>query len=99
MSRVSADDREFGRRVAEARQWIGLNQTDLGRAAGLPHPQARVSRIELGLSPATVSEAAALARALGVSIDDLLADGLEPAECPRCIRTANALRSLAADLP
>jgi transcriptional regulator with XRE-family HTH domain len=93
VSRATAVDREFGSRVYRARVIRRLTQEGLARALG-DSSQSRIWAIESGLSPATISEAIALAGALGFSLGDPeFATGEAPA-CPRCDHIREYLRDV-----
>jgi transcriptional regulator with XRE-family HTH domain len=65
--RISA---QFARNLAEARDWAGLSQKDLGRAVSLS--QKEISLMELGKRLPRLDRISALAEALGVQLRDLL---------------------------
>lgn len=62
--------RGMGKRMAAYRVAKGWNQTELGKKAGFR--QETISRWETGTTQPTVLEAVALARALKVTLDDLV---------------------------
>ncbi len=67
----------LGRNIARLRQERGWPQSELARRSGVS--QGFVSRLESGDSMQTlVGVAAALARALGVTVDDLLREESRP---------------------
>lgn len=59
----------IGRRVAAAREALGLSQRDLAAYAGVSQPT--IHRIETGHREASVTELSVLADACGVPIGDL----------------------------
>jgi DNA-binding XRE family transcriptional regulator len=61
---------QFGRNLAEARDWAGLTQTQLGRAVSLS--QVDVSRLERGERCPRLDKVVKLAEAVGVQVRDLL---------------------------
>jgi transcriptional regulator with XRE-family HTH domain len=61
---------QFGRNLAEAREWAGLTQTELARRASLY--QNDISLFERGARLPRLDKIAALAEALGVQLRDLL---------------------------
>lgn len=61
---------QFGRNLAEAREWAGLSQKDLSRAISLS--QKEISLMELGERLPRLDRISALAEALGVQLRDLL---------------------------
>jgi DNA-binding XRE family transcriptional regulator len=62
----------FGKRLQRLRHEAGLSQAKLARAAGIPHPSLR--NWEYDIREPLVMTAAKLARALGVSLDELVGD-------------------------
>ena len=60
---------EFKNRIREFRKKKGLRQTDLARLVGIF--QSELSEIERGLRKPSVYLAKKIAKALGVSLDDL----------------------------
>jgi HTH-type transcriptional regulator / antitoxin HipB len=93
---MTATAEAFGRRIARERKARGWSQVELARKAGL-RASKLVSNYEAGASEPVLSNAAALARALGVSLDALIAppgcetcDGIPPAgmTCNACGRSA-----------
>ena len=70
MATDSADERTR-RRLRELREQAGLSLEDVGRHAGMA--ASTVSRLETGARRLTLGHLASLARALGVSVDALLA--------------------------
>jgi len=63
----------LARRISEARNRLGFTQAELAVAAGLPAPQT-VSDIELGKRTIRAAELATIAKALHLSLADLLSD-------------------------
>lgn len=61
-----------GRRISERRSLLGRSQRDLARTAHLS--QATLSRIENGERPARMDEVLRIARALGTSLESLVAE-------------------------
>ena len=61
-----------GERLAAARDRAGLTQVDLADALGDRYDQAMISRVEYGQKRLRIDGAVAAARALGVSLDDLV---------------------------
>ena len=59
-------------RLRDARIRKGLSQEDLGRRAGVPRPT--VARAEGGTHIPEADHAAKLYRAVGLTLDDMLAD-------------------------
>lgn len=70
MARESADERTR-RRLRELREQAGLSLEEVGRHAGMA--ASTVSRLESGARRLTLGHLAPLARAVGVSVDALLA--------------------------
>jgi Zn-dependent peptidase ImmA (M78 family)/transcriptional regulator with XRE-family HTH domain len=66
---------QLGARIREARKRLDLSQEELARAAEFPHLQT-ISDIERGTRDIKAFELARLARALRVSVIELLGDGL-----------------------
>lgn len=69
-------DEEIGSRLQQVREDLGLNQSQLIsrlKSAGLGWSQATISKVEAGARPVRVAELPALAAALSVSQQDLLA--------------------------
>ena len=62
--------RQFGRNLAEARDWAGMSQTQLAEQVSLP--QVEISRLERGARCPRLDRISALAEALGVHLRDLL---------------------------
>ena len=60
---------EFKNRIREFRKKKGLRQTDLARLVGIF--QSELSEIERGIRKPSVYLAKKIAKALGVSLDDL----------------------------
>ncbi len=60
----------FGSRIAELRRESGWSKRELSRRTGL-RPE-RISRLERGIREASVTEVAALADVLGVSLEELV---------------------------
>lgn len=72
----STPDEEIGLRLQQMRERLALNQSQLIkrlRSAGLAWSQATISKVEAGARPVRVAELPALAAALSVSPQDLLA--------------------------
>jgi transcriptional regulator with XRE-family HTH domain len=63
----------FGQRLKRLRQAAGLSQAKLARAAGVPHGSPR--NWEYDLREPLVGAAAKIARALGVTLDELTGEG------------------------
>ena len=61
--------------LRELRTGRGLTQGQLGELAGMD--QAAVSRIETGRQAVTLDQLKALARALGVRVEDLVRDAAQ----------------------
>lgn len=74
MSTLLELDARFAERVALARGFRGLSQTELADCTGCLNRMA-VGRIESRRRAATISEAAALAAALEVPLADLIGPG------------------------
>jgi transcriptional regulator with XRE-family HTH domain len=70
--------RYFGRAVKAAREARGLTQRELAEAARIADKY--LSRIELGMATPSVYVASRLARALGVSVDGLVASAPKAAD-------------------
>lgn len=68
----SATAREFGRRVARARQALGLSQGALATATGLS--QAGLSHIEAGRRTPSIETARVIAKAVGGSVGGLMGE-------------------------
>jgi ribosome-binding protein aMBF1 (putative translation factor) len=62
--------RQFGRNLAEAREWAGLTQTQLAEQVSLD--QTEISRLERGARCPRLDRISALAEVLGVQLRDLL---------------------------
>ncbi|MCL6558097.1 MAG: helix-turn-helix transcriptional regulator [Firmicutes bacterium] len=58
--------------LREIREKAGLTQSDLAKASGVS--QSHISEMEAGNTVPTVFVAKRLARALGVSVDELIAE-------------------------
>jgi ribosome-binding protein aMBF1 (putative translation factor) len=67
---TEAISQQFGRNLAEAREWAGLTQTQLAQRASIC--QMEISRMERGARCPRLDRVAALAEALGVHLRDLL---------------------------
>jgi transcriptional regulator with XRE-family HTH domain len=63
---------EVGRRIRAVRKRKGMSQARLSQRSGLP--QYKISRFERGVRECRASDLAALALALGVTVDELLQD-------------------------
>lgn len=61
---------QFGRNLAEARDWLGMSQGQLARKVGVD--QSQVGRLESGERCPRLDRIVALADALGVQVRDLL---------------------------
>jgi transcriptional regulator with XRE-family HTH domain len=61
---------QFGRNLAEAREWAGLTQRQLGQEVSMH--QVNLSRLECGLSCPRLDLIVRLADAVGVQVRDLL---------------------------
>lgn len=61
---------QFGRNLAEAREWAGLSQRQL--AAQVSLRAVEISHLECGARPPRLDKVALLADALGVQFRDLL---------------------------
>jgi transcriptional regulator with XRE-family HTH domain len=70
-ARLRAIRTDWGRRVRQRRQALGLSQAQLARAVGLH--QTTISRLELGLDGSPDEIRLAIARALRVHPADLFA--------------------------
>lgn len=66
-------NQQLGQRISEARHRLGISQAELAEAAGFSALQI-ISEIERGNRSLRASELARLARALHVSVSDLLTD-------------------------
>ncbi|NDI36659.1 helix-turn-helix domain-containing protein [Chengkuizengella sediminis] len=62
----------LGQRIADLRQINQMSQEELGKKVGLP--QALISRIELDNRKVSATELIKFAKALNVSIEDILID-------------------------
>lgn len=69
-SKISDTTRRFAGRLKELRAAAGLSQADLAKASGVK--QASIATYELGQSAPSLDRAAALATALGVSVDSFI---------------------------
>ena len=69
METTEFDAREFGLNLMMARKRAGLTQDELAAAADVP--PSSITRYENATCAAPLDKVFALARALGVSIDDL----------------------------
>ncbi|MGD0088982.1 MAG: helix-turn-helix transcriptional regulator [Planctomycetota bacterium] len=67
----AAEAYAIGERVREARLRLGLRQDDLSNATGIARPN--IARIEYGKHTPSVPSLAKIAKALGVSVQSLLA--------------------------
>ncbi|MBT1002632.1 helix-turn-helix domain-containing protein [Paenarthrobacter sp. DKR-5] len=75
MSEDQENNRAVGRAVARLREETGLSQSELAqalRSRGVPWTQGTLSRVENGDRAVKLTEAPALASALGSTIDQLL---------------------------
>jgi transcriptional regulator with XRE-family HTH domain len=61
---------QFGRNLAEAREWAGLSQRQLAARVSLRGME--ISQLECGVRPPRLDKVALLADALGVQFRDLL---------------------------
>lgn len=62
--------KQFGRNVAEAREWTGLNQTELGERVSVTRQE--IGNIECGVRAPRLDLVVRLAEVLGVQVRDLL---------------------------
>jgi len=69
---------EVGRRIAQARQDLGLTQTELGRRLSRPRSHAAVSDIERGRTKLNIEELGEIARLLGKSLADFTGSAPSP---------------------
>jgi transcriptional regulator with XRE-family HTH domain len=91
---VSDDDRawqELGRRLREAREYLGFSQSEVADALGLPRPA--ISRFETGQRKVSVLELARLA-ALYRRTPDYFIDAPEPVEDETVTALFRATRAL-----
>jgi len=76
--------KRLGERIKELRTERGLSQLELAALAGVH--QTQISRVETGLHGITLATAIDLARALGVTVNELVSDDnlgeLETQESP-----------------
>lgn len=65
----------FGERIREFRRRAGLSQGELGKQLGVEEggAQSFVSRVERGLQPVSLKDAARMAEVLNLSDDDWVA--------------------------
>ncbi|MCC7330853.1 MAG: helix-turn-helix domain-containing protein [Gammaproteobacteria bacterium] len=79
---VTAADRDFyralGQRLAEARRASGLTQTQLAEQLGIA--QQTLAHYEMGRLRVAVALMPPLARALGVTVEDLMGEEAPPAK-------------------
>ena len=79
---VTAADRDFyralGQRLAEARRASGLTQTQLAEQLGIA--QQTLAHDEMGRLRVAVALMPPLARALGVTVEDLMGEEAPPAK-------------------
>jgi transcriptional regulator with XRE-family HTH domain len=77
---LSPDDRRFARAVRTLRAELGLTVRELAERAGVDHAQiVRIEHADPDLARgATYATAVAIARVLGLSIDDLARLGARP---------------------
>jgi ribosome-binding protein aMBF1 (putative translation factor) len=68
--RRDADAVAFGARLRKAREAAGLSQADLARLVKIPQP--RMPRLEQGRTDVRLSTIRRFAKALGISLTDLL---------------------------
>lgn len=73
-----AFSKTLGKRIAELRKEQGLTQAQLGEILGLS--QQQVAHLEVGRRRVPVSLLPSLARALAVSIEELIGEGPKPAK-------------------
>lgn len=66
---ATPDPGQIGSRIVEIRNQRGWKQRELARRAGLD--PGRLSKLERGLKEARLTEFASLARALGLTLDEL----------------------------
>lgn len=83
---------QAGRRIRVLRKERGLTQTELAKALGID--QSNVSSIERGARGLTVHQALKLARALGVSTDEILAGAAAPSAESRDRRFLRRLQKI-----
>jgi transcriptional regulator with XRE-family HTH domain len=74
----TTDPTGFGGRLRALREARGLSQAELGERAGLN--QFSVAKLEQGVREPTWATALALARALGVEVQEFVAEGAGRAE-------------------
>jgi len=67
---AEAIGQQFGRNLAEAREWAGLSQAELAQRASMH--QVNLSKLERGLSCPRLDSVVKLADAAGVQVRDLL---------------------------
>jgi transcriptional regulator with XRE-family HTH domain len=79
---VSQDEKAFfktlGKRIAELRKEQGLTQAQLGESLGIS--QQQVASFEVGRRRVPASMLSAFAKALAVSVEELLGDEPKPAK-------------------
>jgi transcriptional regulator with XRE-family HTH domain len=79
---MTDDEKAFsanlGRRVAELRRQQGLTQAQLGELLAIS--QQKIAAVELGTRRMAVAMLPALAKALAVTIDELLGEKSQPAK-------------------
>lgn len=79
---VSQDEKAFfktlGKRIAELRKEQGLTQAQLGESLGIS--QQQVASFEVGRRRVPASMLSAFAKALAVSVEELLGDQPKPAK-------------------
>ncbi len=63
---------EVGRRIRQARQGLGLSQTELGQKLTRPRTHAAISDIERGKTKLDVEELSEFARLLGKTLADFV---------------------------
>lgn len=73
---LSSETLEFARRVKAKRKQLGLTQVDVAESMGIA--QSNYWEIEHGKYEITLARACRVARALGVSIHELVPDAQEP---------------------
>lgn len=76
---MSSHSQELGQYIARRRDELGLTQRDVAQVLGYSGPQF-ISNIERGLAGLPLMKYRPLADALGVSLEQLLEDTLDPGE-------------------
>ena len=81
--------------IRRRRMELGLSQTDLAEAAGVGARQIR--RYESGQAQPVLSVAAAIAAALGISVNELAANSHTPGATPRTEQAVSVVDAVRAD--